>query len=396
VNVRIHRTKFLTGIAATCLALASSIGPSFAQSGPVLGSWLAGPDGKGTSTIVGRIEAPRSRANVNNGANLLVSGWAADTTAAGWAGIDGVEVWSGASDKSGSSKLATGIVGQARTDVGDALGGSFTNSGFSVIVKGSALQNMKGALTLYVYLHTPGKGTWYRSTPVNVISTAGINLATGATLAFPNDPMVVIARPQDGMAITQKQRNSKFTFSGFALDRNPITDPNIQLTGPGCNACVGAGGAIGTSARGSGISSVTAYLDTPPVRGDNSAFGGFGIGPGAGAGLYANILVSSLGSINRSGVPQGSIITRQFGSQFDFSGWSISINPALLTPGPHTLWVTATSSVTGSLNANNQFVGKQTTASATFNILDFSHKNIQPDPLICTGPSKALGVSSGC
>src|SRR5579859_6627839 len=155
VNIRTHRTKLLTGIAATCLALTSSIGPSFAQSGPVLGSWLAGPDGKGSSTIVGRIESPRTRATVNNASNLLVSGWAADTTASGWAGIDGVEVWSGASDKSGSTKLATGTVGLSRSDIGDALGSSFTNSGFSVVVKAGSLQGLMGAQTLFVYLHTP-------------------------------------------------------------------------------------------------------------------------------------------------------------------------------------------------------------------------------------------------
>ena len=393
MNVRTHRTKFLTGIAATCMALTSSIGPSFAQSGPVLGSWLAGPDGKGSSTIVGRIETPRSRATVNNAANLLVSGWAADTTASGWAGIDGVEVWSGASDKSGSTKLATGIVGLARSDVGEALGGSFTNSGFSAVVKSGALQGLKGAQTLFVYLHTPGKGTWYRSAPVNVISTVGVNSATGATLDFPSDPILVIARPQDGMAITQKQRNGKFSFNGIALDRNTITDPNIQLTGPGCSGCNGASGAIGTQARGSGVSSILAYIDTPPVKGDQSIFGNFGT-PCAAACLYANILVNNGGTFNAPGTPAGSIISRNYGSQFDFSGWSIAINPALLSVGPHTLFVTATSSVTGSLNATNQFVGKQTTASVNFNIISSSH--IQPDPLVCTGVSKAQGFNSNC
>jgi hypothetical protein len=34
--------------------------------------------------------------------------------------------------------------------------------------------------------------------------------------------------------------------------------------------------------------------------------------------------------------------------------------------------------VTGALNATNQFVGKTSTASVTFNILDLSHNKIQP------------------
>jgi hypothetical protein len=82
-------------------------------------------------------------------------------TAAGWAGIDSIEIWNGASDKSGSAKLASGMAGLARADVGEALGGSFTNSGFSAVVPSSALQGMTGNQTLFVYLHTPGKGTWY-------------------------------------------------------------------------------------------------------------------------------------------------------------------------------------------------------------------------------------------
>jgi hypothetical protein len=388
VDARTHRVKFFAGLAAFGLAL-SSIAPSYAQSAPILGTWTAGSDAKGVNSIVGRVESPRARQVVNSGANVLVSGWAADTTAAGWAGIDGVEVWSGA--KPGGTKLVSGSAGLARADIGDALGRGFANSGFSVVIPGSTWATAtNGVQTIYVYLHTPDKGTYYRIVPLNVVTTAGINLATGTPLMFPTDPMIMIARPQEGMNITQKQANSKFSFSGFALDRNPIVDPKIQLSGPGCSACNTAGGSL-TGPIGAGISSVTAYIDTPPVKGDNSLFGGFGLG--GGAGLYANILVPGAPplvgpGLNRPGRVQGSIISRQFGSRFDFSGWSISINPTTLTPGPHTLYVTATSSVTGALDATNKFVGKTTTASVHFNILDLTHTQIQPDPLLC-GPTGA-------
>ena len=125
--------------------------------------------------------------------------------------------------------------------MGEALGGSFTNSRVQRGRSPRGVQGLKGPQTLFVYLHTPGKGTWYRTTSVNVVSTVGVNSATGATLAFPNDPIIVIARPQEGMEITQKQRNNKFSFNGIALDRNvtSITDPKIQLTGPGCAGCDG-------------------------------------------------------------------------------------------------------------------------------------------------------------
>jgi hypothetical protein len=352
-----HRLKLISGLAAVGLAV-SSVGPSLAQTAPTMGSWLAGPDGAGSSTIIGRVEAPRARQNVNSAANLLVSGWAVDTTAAGWSGIDGVEVWSGAKDQ-GGTKLASGMAGLARSDIGEALGASFANSGFSATVPASAWTNMKaGATALYVYLHTPGKGTWYRSVSVNITTTP--------TLAFPNDPIVLIAKPSDGMNITQKQKNSKFSFSGIALDRNPITDPATQLTGPGCSGCAGATGNLG-GARGAGIANIVAYIDTPPVKGDPSTFGSFGA-PCTGC-LYSTILVSNTGSLNAAGKPQGSIISRQYGSQYDFSGWSISINPATLSPGPHTLYVTATSSITG----------KQSQAKVGFNIVGFQpNQRIQP------------------
>jgi hypothetical protein len=79
-------------------------------------------------------------------------------------------------------------------------------------------------------------------------------------------------------------------------------------------------------------------------------------------------MVSNLGSVNVADKPQGSLISRQYGKQFDLSGWSASINPMLLSPGFHTLYVTATSAITG----------KQSTASVSFQILDLSHRKIQP------------------
>src|SRR5205823_8421608 len=105
-------------------------------------------------------------------------------------------------------------------------------------------------------------------------------------LPFPNDPVVWIAKPLEGQNITQKQANSKFSFSGVALDRNPLSavqnslallPPGIgQTLSPGCSACPGATGSIYTQFRGAGINSITAYMDNPPARGDNSAFGNFG------------------------------------------------------------------------------------------------------------------------
>jgi len=338
----------------------TAIGPAAAQTAPTLsGGWAAGPGATGANTIVGRIETPRPRQNVNSGANLLVSGWAADTTAQGWAGISGVEVWNGDKTK-GGTKLSTGAVGLARADVAEFLGSNFTNSGFTAVVPASALQGATaGTNTLMVYLLTPGKGSYVRS--------VAINLSVAAALTFPNDPIVTITKPQDGTAITQRQRNAKFTFTGFALDRNPITNPATQTLGPGCSACAGATGAMGTQSRGAGIAYIVANIDTPTAtRGDNSVFGAFGT-PCTSC-LYGIPLVSNAGFVNTPRRPDPSIVTRSFGSQFDFSGWAIAVNPQLLSPGWHTLYVTAVSSITG----------KSSIASSTFNVLDMSHIKIQP------------------
>lgn len=369
-----HRLKKLAGFgaAAACLAL-TSIAPSYAQQAPALGgSWLAGPDGTGSSTIIGRVETPRGGQNINPGSSLLVTGWAADLNANGWSGIDGVEVWAGAKDK-GGTKLATGSVGLSRTDVAEIIGTGFTKSGFSAVVPSAALSSLNsGSQPFDVYLHTPGKGTWYRSISVNVLAPLA--------LPFPNDPVVWVAKPLDGANITQKQKNNKFTFSGVALDRNPLSavqnslallPPGIgQTMGPGCPGCVGATNNWFTQYRGAGVNSITAYIDSPPARNDNSVFGNFGSACTSCV-QGVTILANNKGSLNVSGKPQGSVASRNYGSQFDFSGWVISINPALLSPGPHTLFVTATSAVTG----------KSNTAQVTFNIIGFSsdpNQLIQP------------------
>lgn len=345
---------------AAALAL-TTIAPSYAQTA-LSGSWLAGPDASGSSTIVGRIETVPSRA-IRLGTSLQVTGWAADVSGGS---IDGMEVWAGAKDK-GGTKLATGSVGLARPDIAEALGSSFGKSGFNAVVPGTAWNSLAaGPQSIYVYLHTPNKGSWYR--------TFTANLPGKLALQFPDDPVVWVAKPLDGQNITQKQPNSKFTFSGVALDRNslssvqgavPYLAPGVgQALSSGCSGC----GGLYTQHKGAGVSSITAYIDNPPGRGDNSAFGNFGASCTSCIAGVA-ILVSNKGSLNAAGKPQGSIATRNYGDQFDYSGWVISINTMELTPGPHTLYVTATSAITG----------KQNTASASFNLLPYkANQKVQP------------------
>jgi hypothetical protein len=358
---------------AACMLLTSAT-PSLAQAA----TWQAGPGAVGSSTYIGRIEAPTPRRNINPGASLLVSGWADDTTAQGWSGIDGVEVWAGAQG-SGGTKLATGTVGQPRPDIAESIGGGFVNSGFSAVVPSSAWSNLQpGNLTLYVYIHTPNKGSWYR--------TVATTLVQAPVLPYPNDPVVYIAKPQDGMNITQRQLFNKITFSGIALDRNPLSSvqnslallpPGIgQTLSQGCSGCTGNTNNIYTQHRGAGVNTITAWIDTLPKPGDNSQFGNFGT-PCTSCLAGVSILVNNAGFLNRQEKPQGSIISDSFGlaqtgdeEQFRFAGWVISINPALLSPGPHTLYVSGTSSITG----------KSSTAHVSFNILPFTNSSQKIEP----------------
>jgi hypothetical protein len=296
---------------AACLAVSSSV-TAFAQSAPSLGSWQKGPDGQGAGTIVGRIESPSAGQRVSAGANLLVSGWAADTTAAGWAGIDGVEVWSGAKDS--GTKLATGMVGLSRPDVADALG-AFGTSGFSAVVPASSLGNLSGSL--YVYLHTPNKGTWFK--------TVSVNPTSGTALAFPTDPIIALIRPQDNEILSQKQITSYYSIRGIALDRNPITDPGNQSTGAGgCNC---------------GISSVTVYLDAPPGQP-----GSINLGNGNLGALYG---VNNVTKLPRVPTSSFSPVARQYGTAFDLAQWFLPMNWQTVPQGFHTIYAYARSSITG-------------------------------------------------
>jgi hypothetical protein len=231
---------------------------------------------------------------------------------------------------------------------------------------------------LRLYIHTPNKGWWYRATRVTSVQPPA--------LPYPNDPVVYIAKPQNGMNITQRQLNNKITFSGVALDRNPLSavqnslsilPPGIgqSLTG-GCSACLGSTGYIYTQYRGQGVDTITAYIDSPPKAGDNSTFGSFGT-PCAACTQGVSILNAGKGSLNVSGKPQGSIISDAFGldvsgdpQQFRYGGWVISIEPALLSPGPHTLYVTAHSTVTG----------RTQTTSSQFNIIGFTNSSQKIEP----------------
>ncbi|MBV9175038.1 MAG: hypothetical protein JOZ81_33705 [Chloroflexi bacterium] len=179
--------------------------------------WQQGPNAILDNTYVGSIDIPAGGSTVANAGTLTVGGWFVDKQAQGWAGADDVQVFLG-SMGSGGTMLAKGIVGQNRPDVGAALGNAFwAASGFSASVQGSALPT--GQQTLNVYLHTPGKGWWFKSVNVNVSSTAPAagmpapSTSSTTTSGGSANTSVTVTAPNEAQNVSTR---SSFTIQGTA------------------------------------------------------------------------------------------------------------------------------------------------------------------------------------
>jgi hypothetical protein len=224
----------------------------------------------------------------------------------------------------GGTKLADGQVGLSRPDVAAFLGPNYQNSGFSAVVPAGSITNSNA--TLFVYLHTASKGWWYQS--------LAVNQAQAAALQFPNDPIVDISLPCCNEEITTKQFLDRLVIVGFALDRNPVTDPGNQtfLAGP----VAGPGEA--------GIRSVTVYLDAMP--------GMPGYNPATNLICTAGLGIEDLA--NNHGPAPGPVhtasnfpdITRVYGPQFEFAGWVTTWDTRTGQPDTwHTIYAVARSSI---------------------------------------------------
>jgi len=206
--------------AAACLALIVSMAaPAAAQSS----GWQGGPGAILDNTYVGFIDQPSSGAVVPGSGSFVVGGWFVDTTAQGWAGADQMQVWLGAMG-GGGKMLANGIVGQNRPDVGSFLGNPFYgNSGFSASVPGSSVPG--GPQTLSVYMHTGGKGWWYKTVNVNGggaapssgTSSGSSSSTTAPTNASGGAPVVTVSAPTEGQDV-KASGSSQFTITGTAAD----------------------------------------------------------------------------------------------------------------------------------------------------------------------------------
>lgn len=165
------RVGAIAVLAVSSLALLVIPGPAALAQSSSLNSFAPGPGATQANTYVGNVDTPAPYSTVNTAINQLVSGWALDTTAQGWAGFDQVQVYNGQMG-GGGTLLASGSVGESRPDVAATLGNpSAATSGFSVVLPASALAGL--ASPLNVYLHTPDNGWWVLSQPVLALAATG-------------------------------------------------------------------------------------------------------------------------------------------------------------------------------------------------------------------------------
>jgi hypothetical protein len=187
-------------------------------------TWTGGPGAILDNTYDGYIDQPAANATVPNG-NFPVTGWFVDKTAQGWAGADAMQVFVGTMD-GGGTKLADGIVGQSRPDVAAVTGTpDWANSGFSAMVPSGALGS--GAQVLSVYLHTGGKGWWYKQVSVNVSSSAPAASAP-APASSSSVPIVGIEKPKDSEVVFT---NRDYEIVGYALDQNAQAGQGVGSSG---------------------------------------------------------------------------------------------------------------------------------------------------------------------
>jgi hypothetical protein len=200
--------RVATWLLVLCLALAASL-PVLAQEST--GGWQSAGTGQVDSTYIGAIDAPADGATIPL-QPLDLSGWFVDTSAQGWAGADGVQVFQG--PMSSGVMLAQGEVGRDRPDVAAALNNPFwATSGWTATIDWSRLP--VGQVQITVNLHTPGKGWWAHPLMLTVGPTSGEILAP-APGAQGSVPRLSVFTPQPDEAVSTSNR--QYFITGSATD----------------------------------------------------------------------------------------------------------------------------------------------------------------------------------
>ena len=193
--------------------------------------WNPGPGAAADNTYDGFIDAPRGGDTVPGGGSFAVAGWFVDRTAQGWAGADDVQVWSGTM-AGGGQLLARALFAQSRPDVASVTGNPFwAASGFVAAVPGSSLG--AGSQTLNVYVHTPGKGWWYRGVTVtgggagsSAAAAAPSGAAPAAPALAPGTPSTTVSQPTNNQNVSTR---SDYSIEGNAT--SGVDAINIWING---------------------------------------------------------------------------------------------------------------------------------------------------------------------
>jgi hypothetical protein len=189
--------------------------PTFAQQPQGPAGWQPGQGATGDNTYLGVIDTPSNGSNVSLNGPLNVNGWFVDTTAAGWAGVDDVQVFLGTMD-SGTS-LGHASIGVSRPDVAATWGNPYLSAaGWQATVDPGTLPN--GEDTLFVYAHTPSKGWWGLPVAVEVkqVTTSSGEVLAPAPALQGAPPIVSVGVPRENEIVSTRTRI--FPLSGTASD----------------------------------------------------------------------------------------------------------------------------------------------------------------------------------
>jgi hypothetical protein len=160
---------------------------------------------------------------------FTLSGWAIDRAAASGTGVDTLHVWAYPNPGSGAAPVFAGVAqyGAARSDVGAAFGSRFTNSGYSLPVKGLA----PGPYQLVVFSRSTATGTFNASRTVFV--------------TLRNSPQMALDAPSPGTAA------GSVTVRGWAIDLAAATGPGVDAIHVWGYRNGGAAQFLGTATYGS-------------------------------------------------------------------------------------------------------------------------------------------------
>jgi len=148
---------------------------------------------------------------------LTVSGWAIDAVATGSPGIDAIHVWAYPLSTGGNPIFAgAATMGGARSDVATAFGGSqFTNSGFSLTVRGLAPGDY--LIAVYGLVHTTGRFDLVRSVNVRLVSSV----------------LLAIDTPAANSTVDRTFLVGGWVFDGASVSGNGIDALHVWAFGPG-------------------------------------------------------------------------------------------------------------------------------------------------------------------